>query len=230
MVHPSAEPAGLHLPDGVPVDVGRALVGDLAVGEAANRVGVEQVSRCGDRERCRTARRRCRSGAVGWCRAASRWRPCGRDACPSSAPRRRCCCRRRTPTTSVCSVAGLAFVGLLLEEVADRRRRFVDLFVQLPVDVNRAGHPHGANGHVSGGVSRDDRRRHGRRLPRWASRDRTPVPGRCSTAARPGISTTAHATRSTSGPRRHRGPMLFAVSCISQVTRRSNRPRLSGFW
>ena len=42
---PSAvEAPGLHVPHGVPVVVGRALIGDLPVGEPADRVGVEDVA------------------------------------------------------------------------------------------------------------------------------------------------------------------------------------------
>ena len=159
MVHPPLEPPGLDLPDGVPVDVGRALVGDLAVGKAADRVRVEQIRRCGDRERCRTAPRRCRSAAVGWCRAASRWRPSARGACPSTAPRRRCSLSSKNTHASVLSVAGLPFVGLLLEEVADRLRCVVDLLVQPAVDVERAA----PTPRTARTVSGHDRRRHGRR-------------------------------------------------------------------
>ena len=92
------EDGGLHVPHGVPVGVRRAFVGDLAVGEAADRVRVEEVAvppvvegveQHGERvvlaELAGVAPHLVRHAPV---RAGS----------PSTAPRRRCSCRRRTPT------------------------------------------------------------------------------------------------------------------------------------
>ena len=166
---PSAvEAPGLHVPHGVPVVVGRTLIGDLPVREPANRVGVKDVAVALVVEGVEEHRevvvlpqlRRVSPHLVGHAALGVRLEAPSRDV--------NVVVIEEDPRLGLLG-GRLELVRLLLDEPADRFDGGVDRLVELPVDMDRIGHAvaaHRGRSRLSGGAGprrekNDDERDHG---------------------------------------------------------------------
>ena len=162
MVPAAVEPAGLHIPDRIPVAVGIPLVRNRLIDEAADRIGIEEqrvatVVEGVDQEAEQVVVQHVERVAA----QLGRHPFFRRRRIPAAARDVQVLLVEHHPGVRPLGGAG-ALVRKLLNEVRNRRDRLVDRLVQLPVDLQRRGEPDGAHGRLPA-FPGDHRRRNGRR-------------------------------------------------------------------
>ena len=171
----------LDVPDRVPVGVRRTFVGDLAVGQAADRIRVEEISVPAIVERIEQHA----EGIVLAQLAGVAPHLVGDAPVGSGVPAP----RGHVNVVVVKEHPGFgpfcrrpAFVGFLLHEVADRDDRLIDLLVEPAIDADAVGDVHGANRHACAVAGHDGRLLCGAR--RCGPQDGGPQDGKAQRGAR----------------------------------------------